>query len=75
MEEFPKHHTHTFHANISLSFIIRLVVYRHHLEFLIADQVVPYNMTVFQAVRQFAVVRASRKRDVCVCVCVLCCLL
>ena len=29
---------------------------RHYLEFLISDQVVPYNMTIFQAVRQFAVV-------------------
>ncbi|CAI7994466.1 E3 ubiquitin-protein ligase TRIP12 [Geodia barretti] len=36
---------------------------RHYLEFLISDQVVPYNMTIFQAVRQFAVSQAQEFED------------
>ena len=31
---------------------------RHFVEFLINDRVLPYNMTMFQAIRQFAMVRS-----------------
>lgn len=30
---------------------------RHYLEFLINDNILPYNMTVFQAIRQYSLVR------------------
>ena len=33
-----------------------LSVSRHHIEFLIGDQVLPYNMTIFQAIKQYALV-------------------
>ncbi|KAL5476128.1 hypothetical protein EMCRGX_G026036 [Ephydatia muelleri] len=36
---------------------------KHHLEFLIGDQVLPYSMTVFQAIRQFALGGASETED------------
>ena len=33
------------------------------MEFLINDRVLPYNMTIFQAIRQFATVRVSNDRQ------------
>ena len=42
-----------------LTFFLLLLNFRHFVEFLINDRVLPYNMTIFQAIRQFATVRVS----------------
>ena len=39
-----------------LTKIVNWSVSRHHIEFLIGDQVLPYNMTIFQAIKQYALV-------------------
>ena len=43
-------------CHLKLLTVGHLSVSRHHIEFLIGDQVLPFNMTIFQAIKQYALV-------------------